>query len=79
MENERVLRTEFLRNEEWVRVPKGPKLSRITSYHVMVAGGKVMLILVTVQRQGNSFSKTDVTGNGRGSRLDYAAAEGRSA
>ena len=35
-ENERVLRTELLRNEEWVRVPKGPKLSRITCYHVMV-------------------------------------------
>jgi hypothetical protein len=44
-ENERVLRTELLRNEEWVRVPKGPKLSRITSYHVVVASGKVMLIV----------------------------------
>jgi hypothetical protein len=43
-ENERVLRTELLRNEEWVCVPKGPRLSRITSYHVMVASGKVMLI-----------------------------------
>jgi hypothetical protein len=40
-ENERVLRTELFRNEEWVRVPKGPKLSRITSYYVVVAGGKV--------------------------------------
>jgi hypothetical protein len=38
-ENERVLRTELLRNEKWVCVPQGPKLSRITSYHVMVAGG----------------------------------------
>ena len=39
------MRTELLRNEEWVRVPKGPKLSRITCYHVMVASGKVMLIV----------------------------------
>jgi hypothetical protein len=44
-ENERVLRTELLRNEEWVCVPMGPKLSRITCYNVMVASGKVMLIV----------------------------------
>jgi hypothetical protein len=43
-ENERVLRTELLRNEEWVCVPKGPRVSRITLYYVMVASGKVMLI-----------------------------------
>jgi hypothetical protein len=45
-ENESVLRTELLRNEEWVRVPKGPKLSRITSYYVMVASGKVGKVIL---------------------------------
>jgi hypothetical protein len=45
-ENERVLRIELFRNEEWVRVPKGPKLSRITSYYVIAASGKVGKVIL---------------------------------